>query len=154
MVDIGGVVLVDIMSTDSLTPVKWFFDSSQTMRWLKSKNGLYDIQHRFPNESHRVSSVLRFEELCLEFEQSWSFLIENPENILSFQRIFVTLHPTNITNKLFELKRNMETTKKKRTREEVRAAVRETIRRKKEWIEKTNKEFEMIRNGELKLKYS
>jgi len=48
----------------------------------------------------------------------------------------------------------METTKRKRTREEVRAAVRETIRRKKEWIEKTNKEFEMIRNGELKLKYS
>ena len=45
----------------------------------------------------------------------------------------------------------METTKKKRTREEVRAAVRETIRRKKEWIEKTNKEFEMIRNGELKV---
>lgn len=48
----------------------------------------------------------------------------------------------------------METTKRKRTREEVRAAVRETIRRKKKWIEKTNKEFEMIRNGELKLKYS
>ena len=48
----------------------------------------------------------------------------------------------------------METTKRKRTREEVRAAVRETIRRKKEWIEKTNKEFEMIRNGELTLKYS
>ena len=45
----------------------------------------------------------------------------------------------------------METTKKKRTREEVRAAVRETIRRKKEWIEQTNKEFEMIRNGELKV---
>ena len=90
----------------------------------------------------------------MEFEQSWAFLIENPENVLSFQRIFVTLHPTNITNKLFELKRNMETTKEKRTREEVRAAVRETIRRKKEWIEKTNKEFEMIRNGELKLKYS
>ena len=45
----------------------------------------------------------------------------------------------------------METTKRKRTREEVRAAVRETIRRKKEWIEKTNKEFEMIRNGELKV---
>ena len=46
---------------------------------------------------------------------------------------------------------DMETTKRKRTREEVRAAVRETIRRKKEWIEKTNKEFEMIRNGELKV---
>ena len=46
---------------------------------------------------------------------------------------------------------NMETTKMKRTREEVRAAVRETIRRKKEWIEQTNKEFEMIRNGELKV---
>lgn len=45
----------------------------------------------------------------------------------------------------------METTKRKRTREEVRAAVRETIRRKKEWIEKTNKEFEMIKNGELKV---
>lgn len=42
-------------------------------------------------------------------------------------------------------------TKRKRTREEVRAAVRETIRRKKEWIEKTNREFEMIRNGELKV---
>ena len=49
---------------------------------------------------------------------------------------------------------DMETTKKKRTREEARAAVRETIRRKKEWIEQTNKEFEMIRNGELKLRYS
>ena len=49
---------------------------------------------------------------------------------------------------------DMETVKRKRTREEVRAAVRETIRRKKEWIEQTNKEFEMIRNGELKLKYS
>ena len=49
---------------------------------------------------------------------------------------------------------NMETVKRKRTREEVRAAVRETIRRKKEWIEQTNKEFEMIRNGELKLRYS
>ena len=45
----------------------------------------------------------------------------------------------------------METTKKKRTREEVRAAGRETIRRKKEWIEQTNKEFEMIRNGEFKV---
>ena len=33
----------------------------------------------------------------------------------------------------------METTKRKRTREEVRATVRETIHRKKEWIEKTNK---------------
>ncbi len=49
---------------------------------------------------------------------------------------------------------DMETVKRKRTREEARAAVRETIRRKKEWIEQTNKEFEMIRNGELKLKYS
>ena len=38
----------------------------------------------------------------------------------------------------------MKTVKRKRTREEVRAAVRETIRRKKE-------EFEMIRNGELKV---
>ena len=37
----------------------------------------------------------------------------------------------------------MKTVKRKRTREEVRAAVRETIRR--------NKEFEMIRNGELKV---
>ena len=46
---------------------------------------------------------------------------------------------------------DMETIKRKRTREEVRAAVRETIRRKKEWIEQTNKEFEMIRNGELKV---
>ena len=45
----------------------------------------------------------------------------------------------------------METTNMKRTRDEVRAAVRETIRRKKEWIEQTNKEFEMIRNGELKV---
>ena len=51
-------------------------------------------------------------------------------------------------------KNNMETVKRKRTREEVRAAVRETIRRKKEWIEQTNKEFEMIRNGEIKLRYS
>lgn len=49
----------------------------------------------------------------------------------------------------------METTKKrKRTREEVKAAVRETNRRKKEWIEQTNKEFEMIQKGELKLRYS
>ena len=45
----------------------------------------------------------------------------------------------------------METVKRKRTREEVRAAVRETIRRKKEWIEQTTKELEMIRNGELKV---
>ena len=52
------VVPVDIESTDSLTPVKWFFDSSQTMLWLKSTNGLHGIQHRFPNESHRVSSVV------------------------------------------------------------------------------------------------
>ena len=73
---------------------------------------------------------------------------------MSFRIFLVSLHPISITNKLFVLKINMETTKKKRTREEVRAAVRETIRRKKEWIEKTNKEFEMIRNGELKLKYS
>lgn len=51
-------------------------------------------------------------------------------------------------------KNDMETVKRKRTREEVRAAVRETIRRKKEWIEQTNKEFEMIRNGEIKLRYS
>ena len=85
------VVLVDIESTDSLTPVKWFFDSSQTIRWLKSTNGLHGIQHRFPNESHRVSSVLRFEKLRMEFEQSWAFLIENPENVLSFRIFFVSL---------------------------------------------------------------
>ena len=44
----------------------------------------------------------------------------------------------------FKLKRIMETTKKKRTREEVRAAVRETIRRKKEWIEESNAFLERI----------
>ena len=44
--------------------------------------------------------------------------------------------------------------RQKRKKERVRAAVRETIRRKKEWIEQTNKEFEMIQNGELKLRYS
>ncbi|MBQ9648932.1 MAG: 30S ribosomal protein S7 [Prevotella sp.] len=38
----------------------------------------------------------------------------------------------------------METTKRKRTREEVRAAVRETIRRKKEWIEESNAFLERI----------
>ena len=48
----------------------------------------------------------------------------------------------------------METARRKRTREEVRAAVRETIRRKQEWIEQTNKEFEMIRKGELTIKYA
>ena len=39
---------------------------------------------------------------------------------------------------------DMETTKRKRTREEVRAAVRETIRRKKEWIEESNAFLERI----------
>lgn len=47
----------------------------------------------------------------------------------------------------------MEMNIKKRTREEIRAAVRETIQRKKEWIAQTNREFEQIRNGELKLRY-
>jgi hypothetical protein len=48
----------------------------------------------------------------------------------------------------------METTKKKRTREEVRAAYKEALRRKKEWIEESDKEFEKIRNGELKIIYA
>lgn len=48
----------------------------------------------------------------------------------------------------------MEMNTKKRTREEIRAAVRETIQRKKEWIAQTNREFEQIRNGELKLRYA
>ena len=38
----------------------------------------------------------------------------------------------------------METTKRKRTHEEVRAAVRETIRRKKERIEESNAFLERI----------
>ena len=38
----------------------------------------------------------------------------------------------------------METTKKKRTREEVRAACRETMRRKKEWLEESAKQLELL----------
>ena len=47
----------------------------------------------------------------------------------------------------------MENNKTKRTREEVRAAVRETIQRKKDWIALTNREFEKLRSGESKLRY-
>ena len=38
----------------------------------------------------------------------------------------------------------METTKKKRTREEVRAAFRETMRRKKKWLEESTKQLELL----------
>lgn len=38
----------------------------------------------------------------------------------------------------------METTKKKRTREEVRAAFKDALRRKQEWIEDSNAFLEMI----------
>lgn len=43
--------------------------------------------------------------------------------------------------------------KVKRTKEEVRAAYREALRKKQEWIEESNKRFEMIRSGELKIEY-
>ncbi len=45
----------------------------------------------------------------------------------------------------------METTK--RTREEVRAAYKEALRKKKEWIEESNRRFSKIRSGELKIEY-
>ena len=38
----------------------------------------------------------------------------------------------------------MEKKKKKRTREEVRAAFRETMRRKKEWLEESTKQIELL----------
>lgn len=38
----------------------------------------------------------------------------------------------------------METTKKKRTKEEVRAAFKEALRRKQEWIEDSNAFLEQI----------
>ena len=48
----------------------------------------------------------------------------------------------------------MKSNIKSRTREEIRAAVRESIQRKKEWIAQTDREFQQIRNGELKLRYA
>ncbi len=43
----------------------------------------------------------------------------------------------------------METTKKKRTREEVRAAFKEAMRRKQEWIEESNVFLEQIQQQRL-----
>ncbi len=43
----------------------------------------------------------------------------------------------------------METTKRKRTREEVRAAFKESLRRKKEWIEESNAFLERIQQQRL-----
>ena len=43
----------------------------------------------------------------------------------------------------------METTKKKRTREEVRAAFKEALRRKQEWIEESNAFLERIQQQRL-----
>ena len=43
----------------------------------------------------------------------------------------------------------METTKKKRTREEVRAAFKEALRRKQEWIEESNAFLERIHQQRL-----
>ena len=44
---------------------------------------------------------------------------------------------------------NMETTSKKRTREEVRTAFKEAMRRKKEWIEESNAFLERIHQQRL-----
>ena len=44
---------------------------------------------------------------------------------------------------------NMETTKRKRTREEVRAAFKEALRRKQEWIEESNAFLERIHQQRL-----
>jgi hypothetical protein len=38
----------------------------------------------------------------------------------------------------------MEKTVKKRTREEVRAAFRETMRRKKQWLDESSKQIELL----------
>ena len=43
----------------------------------------------------------------------------------------------------------METTKIKRTREEVRAAFKEALRRKQEWIEESNAFLERIQQQRL-----
>ncbi len=43
----------------------------------------------------------------------------------------------------------METTKRKRTREEVRAAFKEALRRKQEWIEESNAFLEQIQQQRL-----
>lgn len=43
----------------------------------------------------------------------------------------------------------METTKRKRTREEVRAAFKEALRRKQEWIEESNAFLERIQQQRL-----
>ena len=43
----------------------------------------------------------------------------------------------------------METIKRKRTREEVRAAFKEALRRKQEWIEESNAFLERIHNQRL-----
>ena len=43
----------------------------------------------------------------------------------------------------------METTKMKRTREEVRAAFKEAMRKKKEWIEESNVFLEQIHKKRL-----
>lgn len=50
-----------------------------------STNGLYGIQHRFPNESHRVSYVLRLEELRMEFEQSCVFYEKIAKKLASYE---------------------------------------------------------------------
>ena len=50
-----------------------------------STNGLHGILHRFPNESHRVSSVLRFEKLRMEFEQSSIFYEKNTKKLASYE---------------------------------------------------------------------
>jgi hypothetical protein len=44
---------------------------------------------------------------------------------------------------------NMKTTKRKRTREEVRAAFKEALRRKQEWIEESNAFLERIHQQRL-----
>ena len=43
------------------------------------------------------------------------------------------------------------TTKKKRTREEIMAAFRESIQRKREWQEKANERIQKIREERLQL---
>ena len=44
---------------------------------------------------------------------------------------------------------DMETTKRKRTREEVRAAFKEALRRKQEWIEESTAFLEQIHQKRL-----
>ena len=65
--------------------------------------------------------------------------------VWQYRKLIVSLPPN--SNKTSSME------KVKRTKEEVRAAYREALRKKQEWIEESNKRFEMIRSGELKIEY-